>query len=424
MNSDMNDTESVLSQNELEENVQKSPPSFPEGGTKGWLAVLACWCVMFNTFGYINAFGIYETYYQETFLKNETSSNIAWIGSLQTFFMFSAGLVSGPLMDRFGPRVIMIPCSMLFVLSVMLTSLCTDYYQFILAQGVLGGLTNGLTYTPALTAVNHYFMKKRPLAIGIASSGSSLAGVIFPVALDRMLNKTNLGFGWSVRIIGFLMLALSIIACVTVSSNAPKRKSGSPFVFAAWKNPSYTMQIAGLFLVIWALFVPFFYIPSYAETIGISLQMSFYLIAITNAGSMFGRLLGGALANQIGRFNALAGSSVICGILTLCWLSINSLSGMIVFSILFGFFSGTVIGLFPASIAMTAPQPNQIGSYMGMGFGVLSIAGLTGTPITGAMITQYGSYHPAMIFAGVCSLAGAAVIFGARLRLAGTQLIA
>jgi hypothetical protein len=29
----------------------------PEGGSKGWLAVLACWCIMFNTFGYINAFG-------------------------------------------------------------------------------------------------------------------------------------------------------------------------------------------------------------------------------------------------------------------------------------------------------------------------------------------------------------------------------
>ncbi|KAJ5634822.1 hypothetical protein N7528_002664 [Penicillium herquei] len=72
---------------------------------------------------------------------------------------------------------------------------------------------------------------------------------------------------------------------------------------------------------------------------------------------------------------------------------------------------------------MTAPQPNKIGSYMGMGLGVLSFAGLTGTPISGAMITQYGSYHPAMIFASVCSLAEAAVIFGARVRLAGTKLV-
>ncbi|KAJ6093387.1 MFS monocarboxylate transporter [Penicillium sp. IBT 16267x] len=69
------------------------------------MAVLACWCVMFNTFGYINAFGIYEAYYKEKFLHNQTESNIAWIGLIQTFFMLSAGLVSGPLMDRSGPKV-------------------------------------------------------------------------------------------------------------------------------------------------------------------------------------------------------------------------------------------------------------------------------------------------------------------------------
>lgn len=313
---------------------------------------------------------------------------------------------------------------MLFVASVMLTSLCTEYYQFMLAQGVLGGLTNGLTYTPTLTAVNQYFFEKRPLAMGIASSGSSLAGIIFPIALNRMLNKSSLGFGWSVRVLGFLMLTLSVIACVSVSSNAPKRKSGPPFILEAWKHPAYALQISGLFLVVWAMFVPFFYIPGYAQSISIDVDMSFYLIAILNAGSLLGRLLGGAVANYLGRFNTLAGASVICGILNFCWLAIHTLGGMIAFSVLLGFFSGTIIGLFPATIAMTASKPNEIGSYLGMGLGVLSISGLTGTPITGAMINSHGSYQPAIIFAGVSSIVGAVVVFGARLYLVKGKLAA
>jgi MFS family permease len=48
---------------------------------------------------------IFESYYKSTMLPNESNSNIAWIGSIQVFFMFSAGLVSGPLMDRYGPKV-------------------------------------------------------------------------------------------------------------------------------------------------------------------------------------------------------------------------------------------------------------------------------------------------------------------------------
>ena len=33
------------------------PHQFPEGSLKGWLSVLGGWCVMFITFGYMNAFG-------------------------------------------------------------------------------------------------------------------------------------------------------------------------------------------------------------------------------------------------------------------------------------------------------------------------------------------------------------------------------
>lgn len=78
---------------------------FKEGGTRGWLTVVGCWCVMFFTFGYLNAFGIYEAYYLETFLKDESPSAVAWIGSIQIFVQFSGSLISGPVCDRFGPQV-------------------------------------------------------------------------------------------------------------------------------------------------------------------------------------------------------------------------------------------------------------------------------------------------------------------------------
>ncbi|OKL64276.1 hypothetical protein UA08_00235 [Talaromyces atroroseus] len=412
------------SEKALENAQPPKPPAFAEGGLKAWSAVAACWCVMFNTFGYINAFGIYQAYYKQTFLSNESDSNISWIGSLQVFFMFAGGLVAGPLMDRYGPKIILIPCSTLFVLSVMLTSLCREYYQFMLAQGVLGGLMNGLSYTPAVTAVNQYFFKRRPLAMGIASSGSSLAGIIFPIALNRMLNQSSLGFGWSVRVVGFIILAMSVIACITISSPAPHRKSGTLFLPKAWKNKSYATQNIGIFIIMWGAFVPFFYIPGYAISIGIGVDLSNYLIAILNAGSLFGRLLGGALSNKVGRSNMLVISSTVCGVLLLSWLAIKSHGGMIVFSLLFGFYSGMFIGLFPAQIAMTAPQPNMIGCYVGMAMGFFGIAGLTGTPITGAMVNNYGSYTASIIFAGVVCLVGSALLILARYFASGTKLIA
>lgn len=53
-----------------------------------------------------------------------------------------------------------------------------------------------------------------------------------------------------------------------------------------------------------------------------------------------------------------------------CWLNVTSQGEVITFSVLFGSFSGTIICLFPATIALTATKPNEIGSLVyGNGIG-------------------------------------------------------
>ncbi|GAB7355508.1 hypothetical protein MBLNU459_g5997t1 [Dothideomycetes sp. NU459] len=397
-------------------------PTFPEGGLKAWSVALGCFCIMFVTFGYLNAFGVYEAYYIRKILPDKSPSAIAWIGSLQLFFQFSAGLISGPVTDRWGPRVILIPATVLYATSVMLTSVCKEYYQFILAQGVLGGLTNGLAYAPAIAIIGQYFHKKRALAMGIASSGSSLGGVIFPIMLNRLFNHSSVGFGWAVRITGFLILALALIAVATVVPRFPPRV-GKYLLLEAFKQPTYSIQVAGIFLVIWGLLTPFFYLPTFAEAHGISLDLSIYVLAILNAASVFGRLLTGPASTTLGRFNTLTLASLICSILVFCWLRITSLASIIVFSVLYGFFSGFIVALFPATLAQVARHPSEIGSYLGMALGIYGIAGLTGTPITGAMISHYNGYDEAIIFSGSVMIAGTVLVFIARLFATGKVLM-
>jgi hypothetical protein len=63
---------------------------------------------------------------------------------------------------------------------------------------------------------------------------------------------------------------------------------------------------------------------------------------------------------------------------------------------------------------MVAPHPSQMGTYLGMASGVIGAAALTGTPITGAMISHFNGYLEAMIFSGVTALFGTFLIFCAR----------
>lgn len=48
---------------------------------------------------------VFQTYYIQNQLSGESPDRIAWIGSLQFFLIFSAGLLAGPLFDRHGAKV-------------------------------------------------------------------------------------------------------------------------------------------------------------------------------------------------------------------------------------------------------------------------------------------------------------------------------
>ncbi|KAK9365620.1 MFS general substrate transporter [Lipomyces kononenkoae] len=386
--------------------------SFPDGGLRAWLVVLGAMIVLGCSFGYLSAFGVYETYYLQNQLQGYSPSAIAWIGSFQVFCQFASGIFAGSFFDRFGARAVMIPATIVYVFAMMMTSLCKEYYQFILAQGVLGGLGVGFLFTPALSAINHYFMRKRGIAIGIGAGGSSIGGVLFPIALKSALYG-KLGFGWGVRIIAFVVLALLCIACVLVKERFPHRQ-GALFLPKAFLQLSYTVFTAGVFLAMWGMFVPFFYLSSYAiEQTHFSNALAFYLLAIMNAASLFGRIIPGFVADRLGRMNMFVFIVVATGIIELCWPKASSHVGLIVWTIFYGFFSGAVISLFSAGFAQLTPSPQMIGTYIGQALAIISIAGLTGSPIAGTLLDSYG-WEATSIFGGVSLLVGGGLAAAAR----------
>lgn len=70
----------------------------------------------------------------------------------------------------------------------MITSLYKEYYQFILAQGVLGGLACDMIFILVILTVGQYFVKWRAWVVGVIISGVAFGGIIFPVTLNRVLS--------------------------------------------------------------------------------------------------------------------------------------------------------------------------------------------------------------------------------------------
>lgn len=242
---------------------------------------------------------------------------------------------------------------------MMLTSLCTQMYQFILCQGVLVGISAGFIFAPALSVVGHYFFKKRALAMALASTGSPIGGIVYPIIMASSLQNDSIGFAWGQRICGFLTLFLLLVACVTIRPT-PLRRKGSFVIPDAFKKPAFTLQVAALFLVVLGLWTPYFYLAQYGLEHGMASGLTSYLFALLNAGSFIGRVLGGQLAVPLGQFNIITFACFGSALLLYCWLEIVSSAGLLVLSLLFGGTSGIIIALMMSTVAHVADHPSQV----------------------------------------------------------------
>lgn len=109
------------------------------------------------TAGFINAVGVFQTYYEQNQLSDYSAFQIGWISSFLVFSMnlgvtynllysLFQGVIVGPLFDIFGPHWLLIVGTITTTFGLMMTSLCHEYYQFFLAQGVVTGLGLSLMY--------------------------------------------------------------------------------------------------------------------------------------------------------------------------------------------------------------------------------------------------------------------------------------
>lgn len=302
---------------------------------------------------------------------------------------------------------------MLYVLSIMLISICTAYWHFMLVQGVVAGIAMAMLQLPAIAAVSQYFDKRRAAALGVVISGSSIGGIVFPVALSKMLNDSPLGFGWSVRIMGFVVAPLLVLSCFTVTARLPPRETDF-FIGSAFKRPRYLLLILSLFCVMAGMFTPLFFLPSYAVTRGVDATLASYLLAIVNGASTFGRIVPGILADKYGRLNIFGLGALATGVVVLCMNSAVSEAGLIVYSVAFGFTSGTIVSGVSAAISTCTDDPRELGTYMGMGMAIGSIASLIGPPVNGVLVARYGGFLQASIFSGVICFSGGVTVLGTK----------
>ena len=401
--------------------IPSSPPSNkpsppPNGGLVAWLQVLGSFMLFFNTWGLINTFGVFQTFYESGALFSESSSNIAWIGGIQAYMLLTVGFFSGPIYDRGYLRGLTIFGSLAIVFGLMMLSLCKTFWQALLAQGFVVGIGAGCLFVPCVAVLPTWFSTKLGLAVGIAVAGSALGGVIYPIVLYQILDP--LGFGWSVRVLGFLALGTLIFPMAIMKMRVKPAKPRKLLEWSAFTDWTWDLFTVGTLIGFIGLAVSLFYISFFGFSAGVADErLAFYIVPIFNGASFFGRVLPNALADKVGPFNIIIPGTAIFGVLLLCMLAVKTAAGYIVLAVLLGFFSGLYIALPPICFVAITKDKSKLGSRMGMSYSIIAFSMLIGGAGAGSIL---GTVPPlnwtgVWIFAGVTCCASS--LFYAILRV-------
>lgn len=285
-----------------------------------------------------------------------------------------------------------------------------------LSFGVLSGLGTSLLLTPCIASIGHWFKARRGFTTSIATSAGGLGGIIFPFMLTNLWE--TIGYGWGTRVLALVALCTSLIGVFLVRSRLPPAQNATAHPdFRIFGQTAFLLTTVGIFMLEFSLFIPLAYISTFAMAKGFTEKFSYELLPIMNAGSVVGRLLPGYYSDIIGAFNTCLIAVIVCGISTICvWLPAgDTAAGIIIFSILFGFGSGTAIAIAPVCISRMC-KTQQYGRYYATSYTVVSFACLIGIPIAGSIVqASGGSYTGLIVFTGVIFFASAIFLLWAKI---------
>ncbi|KAK5175732.1 uncharacterized protein LTR77_000871 [Saxophila tyrrhenica] len=249
-----------------------------------------------------------------------------------------------------------------------------------------------------------WFSKKRSFAMGCASTGNAIGGMIYPVIVRELLPKV--GFAWTVRVLGFMNLALLGLVLAFMRSRLPPRKSDALIDWSAFREVPFTFFVIGLYFMVWDVYFTLYYISSFGvEALGLPFEKATVLLIIINGIGVPARVVPGYVADRVGQLNLLVPISWCLTLVAWSWLAVESIAGLYVWICFYGLMAAALQCLFPPTVAALTSDLRVVGTRLGMSFAVMGFAALTGPPIGGAIQgAQGGDYIGAQSWAAASTL--------------------
>ena len=359
---------------------------------RAWGIVAAAFAAMFVAFGIAYSYGAFLDEMREDFGVGRAAG--AAFFSLTSLFYFGLGGVSGSAADRFGPRRVLLVGAASLGVGLVITARAGSFGLALAAYGVGVGIGVACAYVPMVALVGAWFERRRTLALGVAVAGIGLGTLIIPPATAALIEE----IGWRDS---YLVLAAAgaaaLVLCALAAARPPPAAVGAvaTSLREAMRDVQYRRLYLATALLGIPLFVPFVYLPSYAEERGIDPVLAAGLVGAIGTASVVGRLALGALAVPLGLLRVFCGCFLAIALsFALWWVAGGSYAILLAFAVVLGVGYGGYVALAPAVVAARFGV-ERLGALLGVLYTSAAIGSAVGPPAAGAVIDAAG-YGPAI----------------------------
>jgi MFS family permease len=311
----------------------------------------------------------------------------------------TGGVVMGRLADRFGIVVPALVGSLCLPAGLFAASHAASMMQFGLALGVLCGfLGASFVFAPLVADVSHWFSARRGLAVGIAISGSYVAGAVWPPILQSLMDSEGwrATYAWLSLFTLCTMLPLSLVLYPKPAMEITDPGGGTvkPLQHRSLEMPPNVLQcllcIAGVGCCV-AMAMPQVHIVPYVLDLGYPAARGAEMLALMLGFGIVSRVLSGWLSDRIGGLRTLVVGSLLQALVLVAFLGAHTLATLYAASIAFGLVQGGIVPSY-AIIVRTFFPASQAGWRIGAAF-LFTICGMAlGGWMAGAIYDATGGY--------------------------------
>ncbi|MGY5806014.1 MFS transporter [Rhizobium sp. LEGMi12c] len=373
---------------------------------EGWKVVAATHVLTAVTFGAAYSFSATLPGLAAEF--SASRGEIALVFSISAFLFYSLGAIAGPLADRWSPRGLVLLGLAAMILGYIGASRAESLSSLYIWYGFGVGLGIGLSYVPALGAVQSWFVRKRSQASGIATAGIGLGTLILPFAIGQAL--PSIGWRGCFIALACLFAGFGLPAALVIrkrrdhANPLSNRASNSANAPAIWRDSRFYLFYVVLILSSFCTFIPYVHIVAAAQDMGLSIQDGTTLVGLIGVGNVVGRFFLAGLGDHFGRRRLLAALTfAVAGSFAL-WASASGMIQLALFALTFGMSYGGCVGLYPA-VAADLFGTRNIGAVIGYLYTAVGIAALIGPTAAGFIFDHTGSYSGPIIASGLAAFA-------------------